>query len=258
MLHLWQQNSIESNGSLYEQSTGSGKGGYTMKKQILVIDQDMEVFEHIRDNFESDTVAVSHAYTPEDGLNRMRLSNYSLIIMDVFLSEQVGQQILETMRELQPMPILVLSECASTQEKVMALNHGADDFLAKPYELEEYLARTQALLRRYTELNYIAERSYAIVSHEHFLIDTARRTVFVDGQEVPLSKKEYDLLFYLMKHKNQVLTYEQIYEAVWHEIYMEDKSTIFFQVKQLRRKLGDPELIKAVHGVGYRISSRTE
>lgn len=228
-----------------------------MKKEILVIDQDTEVFEHIRDNLESDTVAVSHTYTPEDGLYRMRVKNYSLIIMDVFLSEQAGQQILTAMRELQPMPILVLSACASMQDKVLALNQGADDFLEKPYELEEYLARTQALLRRYTELNHIAERSYAIVSHEHFLIDTAHRTVFVDGQEVPLSKKEYDLLFYLMKHRNQVLTYEQIYEAVWNDIYMEDKSTIFFQIKQLRRKLGDPELIKSVHGIGYRISNNS-
>ena len=75
----------------------------------------------------------------------------------------------------------------------------------------------------------------------------------VDGQEVSLSKKEYGILHYLLKHRNRVLTYEQIYEAVWEDIYLRDNSTIFFQIGQLRRKLGDPELIQSVHGVGYRI-----
>lgn len=229
-----------------------------MKKEVLVIDQDKEVFEHIRDALENDIVGVSHIYTAGEGLLRMRQSNYSLIIMDVAISEKSGREVLAVMRELQPMPILILSESASTQERVAALNQGADDFLAKPYELEEYLAKAQALLRRYTELNHIAERSYAFVGHEKLLLDIARRTVLVEGKEVALSKKEFDVLHYLLKHQNRVLTYEQIYETVWKDIYLEDKSTIFFQVKQLRRKLGDPELIKSVHGIGYRISNGNE
>lgn len=226
-----------------------------MKKEILVIDQDEEVFQHIRDAFENEVVSVSHVYTSEEGLFRMRMKNYSLIVMDVALSEQSGREIIAVMRKLQPMPILILSESASTQERVTALNHGADDFLAKPYELEEYLAKAQALLRRYTELNHIAERGYAFVSHDKLLLDTASRTVLVEGEEVALSKKEFDVLHFLLKHRNRVLTYEQIYETVWNDIYMEDKSTIFFHVKQLRRKLGDPELIKTIHGIGFRISN---
>lgn len=226
-----------------------------MKKEVLVIDRDKEVYENMRDALENDIVSVSHVYTAEEGLFRMRINNYSLIVMDVALSEQAGREVVTVMRELQPMPILILSESASTQERVTALNQGADDFLAKPYELEEYLAKAQALLRRYTELNHIAERGYAFVSHDKLLLDTARRTVLVEGEEVSLSKKEFDMLHYLLKHRNRVLTYEQIYETVWNDIYMEDKSTIFFHVKQLRRKLGDPELIKTVHGVGFRMNS---
>lgn len=104
------------------------------------------------------------------------------------------------------MPILVLSESASTQERVTALNTVADDFLAKPYTPEEYLARAQALLRRYTELNHIAEHGYAIVSHDKLLLDTARRTAVVNGQEITLSQKEHGILHYLLKHRNRVLT----------------------------------------------------
>ncbi|MCH3972751.1 MAG: response regulator transcription factor [Oscillospiraceae bacterium] len=229
-----------------------------MKKEILVIDRDEEVFEHIRDAFENEVISVSHVYTAEEGLFRMRMNNYSLIVMDVALSEQSRREVIAAMRDLQPMPILILSESASTQERVEALNHGADDFLAKPYELNECLAKAQALLRRYTELNYIAERGYAVVSYDKLLLDIARRTVLVEGEEVALSKKEFDVLYYLLKHRNRVLTYEQIYETVWNDIYMEDKSTIFFQIKQLRRKLGDPELIKSVHGIGYRIRCGNE
>ena len=152
-----------------------------MKKEILVIDRDEEVFEHIRDAFENEVISVSHVYTAEEGLFRMRMRNYSLIVMDVALSEQSGREVVALMRDLQPMSILILSESASTQERVAALKHGADNFLAKPYELDEYLAKAQALLRRYTELNHIAERGYAFVSHDKLLLDTARRAVVVDG-----------------------------------------------------------------------------
>ena len=119
-----------------------------MKKEILVIDRDEEVFEHIRDAFENEVISVSHVYTAEEGLFRMRVHNYSLIVMDVALSEQSGREVIAAMWNLQPMPILILSESASTQERVSALNYGADDFHAKPYELDEYLAKAQALLRR--------------------------------------------------------------------------------------------------------------
>lgn len=166
-----------------------------MKKEILIIDRDEDVYENMRDALENVIVNVSHVYTVEDGLFRMRVNSYSLIIMDVSLSERSGRAVLSVMRELQPMPILILSKSASTQERVAALNHGADAFLAKPYELEEYLAKAQALLRRYTELNHIAERGYAFVSHDNLLLDTARRTVQeVTADDirlalVPMSKK---------------------------------------------------------------------
>lgn len=229
-----------------------------MKKEILVIDPDIEVYKHIRNALENEIINVSHVHNTEEGLLLMRLNNYSLIIMDVALSEQSGCEVLTVMRELQPMPILILSGSASTHDRVAALNYGADDFLAKPYELEECLAKAQALLRRYTELNHIAERGYAVVSHNKLLLDIARRTVMVEGEEVELSKKEFDVLYYLLKHRNRVLTYEQIYEAVWKDVYMEDKSAIAFQIKQLRQKLGDPEMIKTVYGVGFRINNNSE
>ena len=154
------------------------------------------------------------------------------------------------------MPILVLSENASTTDQVQVLKNGADDYMEKPCELEICLAKVQALLRRYTELNHIAERGYAVVCHEQLLLDTARRTVWFNGDKINLSRKEYDLLLCLIRHKNRVLTYEQIYEDVWNNAYLDDKSTIFYQIWQLRRKLGSAELIESVYGVGYRLKQK--
>lgn len=226
-----------------------------MKREVLVIDRNTEVFDHIKNKIEDTTTNVCHAHNPEIGLHYMRQKNYSLIVVDLSLSEAAGHDVIMELRKMQPMPILILSESGSVTDKVKALNNGADDYLEKPYDLEICMAKAQALLRRYTELNHIAERGYAVVCHEQLLLDTARRIVSFNGSEIKLSKKEYDLLLYLLNHKNRVLTYEQIYEAVWNDAYLNDRSAIFYHIGQLRRKLGDAELIESVHGVGYRLKN---
>lgn len=135
----------------------------------------------------------------------------------------------------------------------MALQYGADDVLEKPFALDECLARARVLLRRYTELNHIGERSYVMVNHDAILLDTARRIVYMAGTEVALARKEYEILVFLVKHSNCVLTYQQIYKAVWKDVYLDNNSTIFYHVGNLRKKLKDEKLIESVYGVGYRI-----
>lgn len=226
-----------------------------MKREVLVIDKSTAVYETIQRNFESETIKVSHAKTPDEGLIYMHHRNFSLIVIDLMLSESTGHEVITALREMQPMPILVLSENTSTMDQVQVLKNGADDYLEKPCDLEICLAKAQALLRRYTELNHIAGRGYAVVCHENLLLDTARRIVSFNGNEIALSRKEYEILLYLMRNKNRVLTYEQIYEAVWKDTYLNDNATIFYQIGQLRRKLGDAGLIESVHGVGYRLKN---
>ena len=158
---------------------------------------------------------------------------------------------------MNPLPILALSETASTADKVAALKCGADDFLNKPYDLEECLARAQALMRRYTQLNHISGRNYALVSHGNLMLDTARRQVTVGNEKIILTKKEYDLLLYFIKNSNRVLTFEQIYNAVWHEEYLMDNSTIFYHVGNLRKKI-KADWIESQYGVGYYIHNPSE
>lgn len=224
-----------------------------MTKDILVIDRDTTIFQKVRDNLQCEATQVHHVTTAGEALYKLRTHIYCLVIMDVLLSDENGQEIITAVRQMNPMPILALSEQASTADKVLALENGADYCLEKSCDVDECLAHARALLRRYTELNHITQRSYALVSHENLLLDTARRVVSVNGTEVSLSPKEYEILLLLLKNRSRVMTFEQIYEMVWNQPFLNDSATVFYHVGNLRKKLGSPEWIESVYGVGYRL-----
>lgn len=224
---------------------------------VLIIDQDMAICKEIKYSLQDDTTDVYYTQSVEEAIHMMQKKVYTLIILDVCLSQDGGTALIQQIRQMNPLPILALSETANTADKVAALKMGADDFLHKPYDLEECLARAQALMRRYTQLNHITERSYALVCHGDLLLDTARRQVLVGQEKVVLTRKEYDILLYFLKNRNRVLTYEQIYTAVWREEYFTDNSTIFFHVGNLRKKL-KADWIESRYGVGYFIRNPSE
>lgn len=224
-----------------------------MAREILVIDRDFENYRQIEASLQDESTNVFYAATVQDGLQKMRENNFCLIIVDLLLSECGGHDIVVAMRERSPMPILALSEQSGTADKVRALQSGADDFLSKPYDMQECLARAQALMRRYMELNYITQRGYDPVCCESIVIDTARRMVSVAGQEVELTRKEYEMLLFFIKNRGLVLSYEQIYQAVWHDAYLGDNAPIFNHVRKLRKKLGVDGLFESVYGFGYKL-----
>lgn len=219
---------------------------------VLIIDEDMENCKRIKYSLQNVDTDVYYTNSIIEALGMIRKKSYTLIIMDVLLSQRGGLDILKEIRQMDETPILALSEQASAIERVLALNSGADDVLNKPYDLEECLARAQALIRRYTRHNRIDERGYALVSHEDIILDTAKRIVFVEGERISLTRKEYEILLYMLTHRKQVLTFEQIYNAVWKDVFLGDNSIIFFHVAQLRKKLGG-NWIENVYGVGYRM-----
>lgn len=219
---------------------------------VLIIDGDLSTCKEIKYSLQDDLTDVYYTQSVEEAIHKMQKKNYSLVIMDACLSQAGGTALIQQIRQMNPMPILALSETASTAEKVAALKCGADDFLSKPFDLEECLARAQALMRRYTQLNHITERNYALVSHGDLMLDTARRQVSIGNEKVILTRKEYDILLYFLKNRNRVLTFEQIYNAVWHEEYLMDNSTIFYHVGNLRKKL-KADWIESRYGVGYYI-----
>lgn len=223
-----------------------------MKDNVLIIDTDLENCKQIKYNLLDSNTEVYYVHTVSEAMQMIQANSYTLIIMDVLLSQDGGVDVLRMVKQISDGALLVLSEQASSAERVLALQCGADDVLNKPFDMEECLARAQKLIRHDAATNKIIGRSYAVVGNEDLILDTARRRVSIAGRNITLKRKEYDILLYLLTHRKQVLTYEQIYTAVWKEEYLNDNSVVFFQVNQLRKKLGE-EWIENVYGVGYRL-----
>lgn len=225
-----------------------------MKKDILVIARDSKPFHGIQDKLAVDNINIYYVDSMDEAVWKIQVHSFCLIILDIPFLDGIEIDKIVTFRQINPMPILVLSEDTGITERVKALKSGAYDFLQKPYDIEECVARIQALLRRYMELNYIVESHYEIVSHNGLLLDTGRRLLSVNGKEIALTPKEYGILEFLMKNRRQIMTYEQIYETVWKEVYLgdSDKEAVFYQIGQLRRKIRK-ERIESVYGIGYRL-----
>lgn len=221
---------------------------------VLIIDSDLSICEEIKSNLQNEFINIYYTQFIDDAMEEMKKKFYTLIILNSCLSKEEEIVIIEQIRKKYSMPILVLSETTRTADKVAVLKSGADDFLNKPYDLDECLARARALMRRYTQLNDIFTQGYALISHGDLLLDTARRQVSIGNQKISLTRKEYDLLFYFIKNRNRVLTFEQIYSAVWHEEYLMNNSTIFYHVGNLRKKLR-ANWIETRYGVGYNIQN---
>ncbi len=222
-----------------------------MKKQVLIISQDIQGCERIKENLENEKTEVQHTQTVVDGTYRLLKNSYQLVIVNISQSQEDGIKLLSTLRELKPMPILVLSDNSDTMHMVDVFTHGADDFLLKPYDIAECAIRAYSLLRRYTELNPMREPNYTVIKNQDLLINSEHRQVFLGGEEIELTRKEFDMLLLLASHPERVFTYEQIYQNVWNEDFLEDKNRILCHVSRLRKKLDKPNVIKSVHDVGY-------
>lgn len=218
----------------------------------MIIDTDLENCKQIKYNLTSMEIEAYYTQSVAEAIEKMRDRQYSLVIMDVLLSTVEGLEMLSIVKQIHDRPLFILSEQASSTERVLALKCGADDVLTKPFDLEECLARAHTLMRRETSLHPTAGRRYVVVGQVDLMLDTASRTVSVSGNEIKLTKTEYDILLYLLIHRKQALTYEQIYHAVWKDDFFSDKSVVVYHVHNLRKKLGG-DWIESLYGVGYRM-----
>ena len=202
------------------------------------------------------------AVTVYNGIEGVRLidenkDSYSLIILDVMLPDTDGFQILQKIRDTSNIPVLMLTAKSSEEDKVFGLRLGADDYLTKPFGINELLARVNSLIRRYTTLNPFTADIDSI-SLKDMVIDKLNRTVTVNDIPVLLTGKEFDLLLFLASNKGRVFTKKQIYSQVWEEEYAFDDSNIMSFISKLRKKIEpDPDhpfYILTVRGVGYRFN----
>lgn len=227
--------------------------------KVLIIDDDKELCALMKKCIEQEKLS---AVTVYNGIEGVRLidenkDSYSLIILDVMLPDIDGFQILQKIRDTSNIPVLMLTAKSSEEDKVFGLRLGADDYLTKPFGINELLARVNSLIRRYTTLNPFTADIDSI-SLKDMVIDKLNRTVTVKDIPVLLTGKEFDLLLFLASNKGRVFTKKQIYSQVWEEAYAFDDSNIMSFISKLRKKIEpDPDhpfYILTVRGVGYRFN----
>ncbi|UST93974.1 MULTISPECIES: response regulator [Pseudomonas] len=222
---------------------------------ILVIDDEPQIRKFLRISLASQGYKVLEAGTGAEGLAQAALSKPDLVVLDLGLPDMDGQQVLLELREWATTPVLVLSVRASEGQKVEALDGGANDYVTKPFGIQEFLARVRALLRQAPA----GEAQPAALSFGPLTVDLAYRRVLLDGAEVALTRKEYAVLAQLARHPGRVITQQQLLKDIWGPTHTEDSHYLRIVVGHLRQKLADdptrPRFIVTEAGVGYRLLS---
>lgn len=227
---------------------------------VLIIDDDKELCALMKKCVEQENLSAIIAHGGVEGLRLAdeNKNRCSLVILDVMMPDIDGFQVLKKIRETSNIPVLMLTAKSDEDDKVSGLRLGADDYLTKPFSINELMARVNSLIRRYTKLNPTCLTDTDCIILKYMVIDKANRMVSVNDVPIELTSKEFDLLSFLASNKGQVFTKKQIYMQVWEEEYAFDDSNIMSFISKLRKKIEpDPDhlfYILTVRGVGYRFN----
>jgi two-component system response regulator MprA len=219
-----------------------------MKERILIIEDDDQILKILRRSLVYEGYQVDTAVDGEGGLNMLRDNKPALVILDWMLPGMDGLEVCRRVRELGNQPVLMLTAKDTLEDRVQGLDAGADDYLVKPFELDELLARIRALLRR-TQV----ERA-PVLTFGDLALDTSTRLATRKNRVIMLTAKEYDLLEMFMRHPRQVLTREIIFDRVWGYDFGGESNVLDVYIRYLRQKLegdGEVRLIHTVRSVGY-------
>ena len=228
--------------------------------KVLIIDDDKELCTLMKKCVEQENLI---AVVTNGGIEGLRLveentDTYSLIILDIMMPDLDGFQVLQKIRQTSNVPVLMLTAKSGEEDKVSGLRIGADDYLTKPFSINELMARVGSLIRRYTLLNPDSNTDADCMKFQGMVIDNVNRIVLINDVQVELTGKEFALLSFLVANKGKVFTKKQIYTHVWEEEYAFDDSNIMSFISKLRKKIEpDPEhpfYILTVRGVGYRFN----
>ena len=223
-------------------------------RRVLVVDDEANLRHTLGYALRQEGYLVLTAENGEDGLEMFRTTKPELVILDVMLPRLDGFEVCRRIRRESDVPILMLTARDTELDTVVGLEIGADDYLAKPFSMRELVARVRAMLRRASRVT--EPEGAEVVEIGGLQLDVPRHRVIVDGAEVDLKPREFDLLTFLMTHPGQVFDREAILTRVWGFDYAGDSRTVDTHVKTLREKLGDgadrPRWVETVRGVGYR------
>lgn len=217
--------------------------------RILIVEDETEIASYLRRGLHLEGYQVDVAYDGIRGLEMAVTGNYDLVVLDLMLPGVDGFEVARRLRAESSIPIIMLTARDAVRDRVAGLEAGADDYLVKPFAFEELLARVRAQLRRQQ-----ASQHQEVLRFANLTLDTRSRELRVGDRRVELTAKEYDLLELFMRHPNQVLTRDIIYDRVWNYDFGGESNIIEVYVRYLRQKLeanGEPRLIHTVRSVGY-------
>ena len=227
---------------------------------ILVCDDEKTIVEAISIYLEQEGYHVFKAYDGEEAIDVLKKETIQLLIIDVMMPKLDGIHAILKIREFSSIPILVLSAKNEDADKILGLNVGADDYITKPFNPLELIARVRSSLRRYTTLGSVTVASSSIYSSGGLQIDDEKKEVTVEGDAVKLTPIEYNILLFLLKNVGKVFSIDQIYESIWNEDAIGADNTVAVHIRHIREKIEinpkEPRYLKVVWGVGYKIDKQ--
>lgn len=222
----------------------NGQEGKKMVR-ILIVEDEHAISNLIAVNLRKAGYSCDCVYDGIEAADALDHTSYDLVLLDVMLPGADGYELMRYIAPLE-IPVIFLTAKSAVADRVRGLRLGADDYLTKPFEIIELLARVETVLRRY-------HKTEQILTEGELMIDTASRTVKRNGVQINLTKKEYELLLLFVRNKNIALYRETIYERIWGGEYMGDSRTVDLHVQRMRRKVGWEDRIVTVYKVGYRL-----
>ncbi|MBQ9135272.1 MAG: response regulator transcription factor [Lachnospiraceae bacterium] len=227
---------------------------------ILVCDDDKEIVEAIEIYLKNEGYRIFKAYDGEEAIQVLQKEDIHLLIMDIMMPKLDGIHATLKIREYSSIPIIILSAKSEDMDKILGLNVGADDYVTKPFNPLELVARVKSNLRRYTKLGSMQTESTSIYRIGGLCMNDDTKEVTIDEEPVRLTPIEYSILLLLVKNPGRVFSINQIYESIWNEAAIGADNTVAVHIRHIREKIEinpkDPRYLKVVWGVGYKIDKQ--
>lgn len=227
------------------------------EERILIIEDDQDINGLIYRILTKEGYNVTQAFSGSEGRLCIELYDYDAVLIDLMLPGISGEDIIKKIREEKFMPIIVISAKTSQIDKVNALKIGADDFISKPFNIEELLARLEAQLRRYKKFPQEKFEEEVVLRYKEIELDKEKLEVKVKGELIPLTAKELSILKLLLENPNKVFTKANLFESVWNEEFLGDDNTINVHISNIRSKINkldkENDYIKTIWGIGFKL-----
>jgi two-component system response regulator VicR len=225
-----------------------------MAKKVLVVDDEKLIVKGIRFSLEQDGMEVDCAYDGEEALEKVKAKTYDIVLLDVMLPKITGFEVCQQIREFSSVPVVMLTAKGDDMDKILGLEYGADDYITKPFNILEVKARIKAIMRRTTPKDNKQDKNQ-VIQAGNLVLDCESRRVSVEGKEINLTAKEFDVLELLVQNPQKVYSRENLLNIVWGYEYLGDVRTVDVHIRRLREKIetnpSEPKYVHTKWGVGY-------